>query len=1230
MKNKKNRIITAEKFIIFSFVLFISSIHFAQSAKENHSVFIFSNISDISDIEEFVGRFKEMLKSKNDPFSVIMNGDLINSFEKKGFAKDSIRLSYVLNELAKFEKGKIVIIPGDRDWDNSGDKGLKKVRQLEKLVKSLKINNVTWAVKDGCPGPAEFQLSENLLLVTMNTQWWNHPYEKGNSINGNCKVSDTDIFKEEFEDILNENTDMNIVVAGHHPIISGGEYGGHLPFYKHIFPLTDLSSGLYIPLPLIGSFYPAFRKNVGNKYDIVNERFNPFRELLSNVISDYNSLIYVSGHEKNNQIIEKNGNYFINSGAPETAEYVADLDETVFSKSEAGLIEIVYHADGKVSSEFHSFNSQNGNINLTLFESACKYPDNNLPVNYSFIPCLNKRAANSASLTPFDKTLEVQAGAEYEAGGLKRFFMGDHYRDSWTAEVEVPYLNLDTTKGGLSILKKGGGRQTLSLKFMGEDGLRYTFRSVNKDPIKALDYELRNTFVANVVKDQTSTQHPYGALAADILLNELDIIHAHPKLYIMPDDPKLGNYRPLFANMLGMLEENPTAPEKNEKGFAGADDIVKSNKLFRKLFNDNKNRVDSKNFAVARAFDILVGDWGKHEDNWQWLGFDKGEQRIYRPMPRDRDHVFSRWDGVLPWLADREWAKESGEDFDYEISGLRSLMFQARHLDRFIASDLSKEDWLNAAKFVQEKISEEIIDKAIHNMPEEVYEISGKEIASKLKARIKDLDKYIIEYYEMLAPEVDIVGSNKQEFFDIKIAGDRTINVNMFNVENGNKGQLLLYSRTFYEDETDEIRLFGLGDNDIFNISGMNKSSINIRIFSGSGKDSIINKSAAHIEVYDEGNKTKILAENDNVDFIKSFDEDLYSYNRTKFAYNTYFPLPYISYGADDGFIFNFRIDFVTHSFDKKDYSAKHKFKIAGTTAASFGVEYNGRFHHTFGNWDLILGGHYNYPLTYTYFYGFGNNSLKDENKYLNNFYRTRYNSKGLSLGVIYDFWKVSSLSFQLNYENNERQLDIENTIFGTKNFIGLDKINLIETIISLDIDFRDNPILPASGTRLLTKYSNGLVTNLNNANYGKLTIIAEGYFSTKLLLPVTLGLKAGGGESYGEIPFYHQFTLGQNNYLKGFRNNRFTGSGMLFYQTELNINLLDINDAFVPLSFGVTGFFNSGQIIENNSISSNWHNGYGFGIYVIPLRKDFTINTTFGFSREESMLIEFGLGTSL
>ena len=199
-------------------------------------------------------------------------------------------------------------------------------------------------------------------------------------------------------------------------------------------------------------------------------------------------------------------------------------------------------------------------------------------------------------------------------------------------------------------------------------------------------------------------------MAADILLNELGIIHAHPKLYIMPDDPKLGPFQKAFGNMLGMLEENPSNPKKDKKGYMGASEIVRSNKLFRKLYNDHDNKINTKEFAIARVFDILVGDWGKHDDNWKWVGFKENGKTIFRPMPRDRDHVFSRWDGLLPWLADREWAKESGEDFNYEIVGLRSLMNQARHLDRFLASGLSKDDWIEAARFIQNNITDDVIE----------------------------------------------------------------------------------------------------------------------------------------------------------------------------------------------------------------------------------------------------------------------------------------------------------------------------------------------------------------------------------------------------------------------------------------------------------------------------------------------------------------------------------------
>ncbi|MDX1699861.1 MAG: hypothetical protein R3250_04540, partial [Melioribacteraceae bacterium] len=734
-------------FPVVTFIFLLLNEIFCHSINDTaqHSVFTFSNFVDIKNNNLFLQRVEEILENQKHPFTFVINGDLVNSKFDKNYEKDSLRISELLSSLIKFENGNTIIIPGERDWDDSKKDGLKNVKKLEDLIKSFDYENVEWAIKNGCPGPKDFELNKNLLLITINTQWWNHPHEVPGPIDGNCKVATTDDFKEELEDLIDENLNKNIIIAGHYPIYSNGEYGGHLPFYKHLFPLTEWIDNLYLPLPIIGSYYASYRENIGTTDDICNENYEETRELIENIINQYESLVYLSGHDKTQQIACVEGNYHINSGAPEKSKFGSIIEGSILRKKGPGLIEIVYHPDGKVTSLFHEFQKKSTkplSTPFTLMESPCIEASQNNRTNKLFIPCREIPSPTQKMTKAYPETGFAIAGPEYEAGSLKRFLLGDHYRDSWTQKVEVPYLNLDTSKGGLTPIKKGGGRQTISLKFIGKNGIRYTFRSVNKDPVKALSYDLRETGIARIVKDQTTTQHPYGALAADILLNQLGIIHAHPKLYLMPDDPKLGPFQDEFGNMLGMLEEHPKDPPKGKTGYLGAVDIVKSNKLFRKLYNDHNNRINTKEFAIARVFDILVGDWGKHEDNWKWIGFQEGEQIIYRPMPRDRDHVFSRWDGLLPWIYDREWAKESGEDFNYEISGLRSLMNQARHLDRFVAADLNKQDWISAAEFVQSKLNDEVIEKAVRNMPPETYELSGKIIADKLRHRLNDLKKY--------------------------------------------------------------------------------------------------------------------------------------------------------------------------------------------------------------------------------------------------------------------------------------------------------------------------------------------------------------------------------------------------------------------------------------------------------------------------------------------------------
>jgi hypothetical protein len=1099
---------------------------------------------------------------------------------------------------------------------------------LERLVASFKFPRVKWAIKDGCPGPKAIAIDDDILLVTINTQWWNHPYDKPGPADADCKISVDENFMEELEDLIEENADKNLLIAGHFPIFSLGEYGGHLPLQAHL-----------LPLPLIGSFYAGYRQNVGTTKDIANTNFARFRKRLEDIITYRHGLIYLSGHEHNLQILKKEDNYFINSGAPATAKFAAHDRSALFSRALPGLIELVYCANGQVDAVVHAFTEATGfeaNSPFNLYQSACAETNGKMPVNTAYIPCQKKPEFPKKMSGRYDTLTTAIAGKEYAAGGLKRLFFGAHYRDSWTANVRVPYLDLDTTFGGLTPYKKGGGRQTKSLKFNAANGRRYVFRSVNKDPVKALDYSLRETIVADVVRDQTSTQQPYGAMAADVMLNELGVLHAHPQLYVLPDDDKLGPFKTEYGNLLGMLEENPFDPKPGEKAFAGANEILRSYELFRKLYQDHDNYVDDKNFAVARVFDILSGDWGKHEDNWKWAGYKQGKKTLYKPIPRDRDHVFSRWDGILPWLADREWAKPTGENFGYDITGIRSLTSQARHLDRLIANELSKDDWLEAAKLVQEKITDEVIAQAVKNMPEEIYALSGKTIEAKLRARVKHLDRDILKYYALLAKEVDVVGSNKREYFEVTRNPDGSVSVAMYEVskkDENAKGDELFYFRKFYPKETKEIRLFGLDGKDVFDIKGESENSITIRVVGGPGADIIHERS----KVGSSGRKTLIYERSKRGDIflgeegkmVASANDAAYNYDRRAFAYNTYLPLPYFAYNADDGFLFNFGLQFTRQKYGKDRYSSKHSLQATAATSGTYSFEYAARFHQVFGNWDVELGGLVARPNHFTNFFGIGNDTRKDDDLYRRKFYKTRYDSYQLTAGLVRDFWKYSRLVMQLHYENNEGQIDKSKTLFGEQDFFGSEKINLAEGVIGLDLDVRDNANLPTRGARLVVSHHNGVITNNGNSNYGQTLAFIEHFSTKRILLPFTLGLKAGGGDSYGEIPFYKQFALGQNTFLRGFRNNRFTGASVLFFNSELRMKLFDLHTQIVPMQVGVKGFFDSGKIVEDKPGSTKWHNGYGFGIFIVPLEARFALNASVGFSDEETVLLRFGLGTT-
>ena len=104
--------------------------------------------------------------------------------------------------------------------------------------------------EDGCPGPVEVHLSDNIVLVIMDSQWWLHLNPKpGPQSECPCKTKDEIITR--LNDIVYRNQDKLLLFATHHPMKSYGVHGGYFTLKQHLFPLTDIKPSLYIPLPVV-------------------------------------------------------------------------------------------------------------------------------------------------------------------------------------------------------------------------------------------------------------------------------------------------------------------------------------------------------------------------------------------------------------------------------------------------------------------------------------------------------------------------------------------------------------------------------------------------------------------------------------------------------------------------------------------------------------------------------------------------------------------------------------------------------------------------------------------------------------------------------------------------------------------------------------------------------------------------------------------------------------------
>src|SRR5229473_816981 len=129
-------------------------------------------------------------------------------------------------------------------------------------------------------------------------------------------------------------------------------------------------------------------------------------------------------------------------------------------------------------------------------------------------------------------TVVVEAGERYRAGWFSRLFLGSQWRDLWTTPIEVPVLDLAAFAGGLTPDREGGGLQTKSLHFKSASGRHWDFRSLDKDPTRVLEPDIRQSLLGALAQDLTSVENPAGALITAPFLDAAGVLHPSPSLYV--------------------------------------------------------------------------------------------------------------------------------------------------------------------------------------------------------------------------------------------------------------------------------------------------------------------------------------------------------------------------------------------------------------------------------------------------------------------------------------------------------------------------------------------------------------------------------------------------------------------------------------------------------------------------------------------------------------------------
>ena len=838
-----------------------------------------------------------------------------------------------------------------------------------------------------------------------------------------------------------------------------------------------------------------------------------------------------------------------------------------------------------------------------------------------------------ASATGAQETKVVTVGPEYAAGGAQRYWLGDGYRDLWTTPVTVAVLDLKKEAGGLTPVRQVGQPPSVGLAMTGADGRSYTFRSLHKESDRMLPEPLRGTIAGTIARDLTSGTHPAAGVIAPVLAEAAGVPHTSARLVVMPNDPALGAFAKTFANLIGTIEEYPMPAGGANPGFMGATEIIPSTQMWKKWMEGPENTVDRLAYLRARILDLWVDNYDRHRGQWRWMRLPGKD--AWQPLSEDPDFVLILRDGIVARSIRSQVPQYLmfSEKYPGRLDG---ALLNSAEMDRWILAGTSAAEFEAMARELQSRFTDEVIERALRQMPAEWYAKSGTGTAAALRTRRASLVDYVLRVYRYYAHVVDIHATDRSERVRVASAADGSIEVTVGLVDGAAEAY---YRRRFAASETGEVRIFLHGGDDRVERTGPAGGPITVRVVAGGGRDVVDDSKSGGTDVWcDAGtldvNRGQGTRVRDNVWPNPVPVKDAPWIEPRSYGQWTV-SAPVFGYAPDVLVYLGYGLTRTAWGFRTEPAKSVQTLQGALTTGYMTGkVEYLGTFRRPASGFGYQVHAYGSGVESYNYF-GVGNNSpattdrarYKTREKIFSFAPTLRYDAR-LRVGVF--------VGPELRYSDTPGDAG---TIVADQAPLGVAGFGLVAVRGGLIFDSRETSSVAATADYTKTSYGSEPAFRVNGVRlqasgfvvpkawdvdspYGGVDGQVTAYFGNPR---AHLAVRAGGRKLWGDYPWFDAaFVGGSNN--RGYQAGRFAGDSSLFGTLSLRRWLGEVDLKVISLHLGLVAFGDVGRVWVEGEDSKAWHSSLGGGLLVQPLGAPFTAHVIAANSTEGTR-VYFGFG---